>query len=70
MSNLDELKERTVGEAAKSTGWSVSANLEEPGVKLFIWIYAPEYEGQAVPATWGNVLTNFGKWITAEPCKP
>jgi hypothetical protein len=70
MSNLDELKERTVGEAAKSTGWSVSANLDQPGVKLFIWVYAPGYEGQAVSATWGNVLSNFGKWITGEPCTP
>lgn len=69
MHNLDDLKDRTVGEAAQRTGWTEPEKLDEPGQRLFIWVYAPEVESPAVAATWGNVLANFGNWITAEDCE-
>jgi hypothetical protein len=69
MSNLGELAPKTVHDAAQSTGYVVPEKSDDPGLRLFIWVYAPTEEDQAVSATWGNVLANFGKWITAEPCK-
>jgi hypothetical protein len=68
MNNLSDLAERTVGDAAWSTGWTVPEKLDDPGQKLYIWVYAPTEEDQAVAATWGNVLANFGTWITGEAC--
>lgn len=68
MSNFGDLAQRTVGEAARSTGWT-APDKPDSSQKLFVWVYAPTGEYQAVSATWGNVLENFGKWITDEACK-
>jgi hypothetical protein len=69
MSTLGELGSKTVGAAAQSTGYIKPEKADEAGQTLFIWVYAPDEEDQVVRATWGNVLANFGNWITAEPCK-
>lgn len=69
MSNLGELTPRTLGDAAQSTGRKKPDKSDDQGLKIFIWVYAPTTESGAIPATWGNVLANFGKWIIAKPCK-
>jgi hypothetical protein len=56
-------------EAARISGYAVPAKGDEPDIKLFVWVYAPTDAGQAVSATWANVLENFGSWIKDEPCK-
>jgi len=68
MTSLGDVSEKTVQDAAQSSGYTVPPKADAPGLKLFIWVYAPTGEGQATPATWGNVLGNFGTWVTAEPC--
>ena len=68
MSSLGELANKTVAAASNSTGYIQPEKMDEPGQTLFIWVYAPTVEDQAVRATWGNVLANFGSWITKEPC--
>jgi hypothetical protein len=66
MSDLRDLELNTVHRAAQSTGFVRPEGMDKPGLKLFIWVYAPPEEDLAVKATWGNVLDNFGKWITAD----
>lgn len=68
MASLSELANGTVAAASNSTGYVQPEKIDEPGQTLFIWVYAPTVEDQAVRATWGNVLTNFGTWIMKEPC--
>ena len=67
MTSLGEIKDKTLADASKGSGYIVPEKYDAPGIKLFVWIYAPE-DGQAVVATWGNVLANFEEWVTAEPC--
>jgi hypothetical protein len=69
MSNLGELAQRTVDEAARSTGSTVPEKSDDRALMQYIWVYAPTEENQAVPATWSNVLANFGAWTIAEPCQ-
>jgi hypothetical protein len=66
---LGDVAEKTVEEAAQDSGYTVPQNSENPGLKLFIWVYAPLEAEQSVRATWGNVLDHFGSWITDESCK-
>jgi hypothetical protein len=68
MTSLGEIKDKTLADASKASGYIVPEKYDAPGTKLFVWIYAPTEYGQAVVATWGNVLANFEKWVTAEPC--
>jgi hypothetical protein len=68
MTSLGEIKDKTLADASKASGYIVPEKYDAPGTKLFVWIYAPTEDGQAVVATWGNVLANFEKWVTAESC--
>jgi hypothetical protein len=69
MSNLGQLAGLTVAEAARNSGYRGPEKDDDRSLRLLIWVYAPEREDQAVPATWGNVLANFEAWITAKPCE-
>ncbi len=69
MSSLGELSSRTLAIAAQSTGYILPEKVDQPGQTMFIWVYSPSQDDQVVPATWGNVLANFGPWITATACE-
>ncbi|MGA8762941.1 MAG: hypothetical protein WB562_08765, partial [Candidatus Sulfotelmatobacter sp.] len=69
MSNLGELAAQTVDDATRNSGYVTPVKDDDPNLKLLVWIYAPEEETQAVRATWGNVLANFGTWVTDKPCE-
>jgi hypothetical protein len=69
MSDLRELEAKTVHDAAQSTGYNVPKKSDEPGLKIFIWVYVPAEESQVVKATWGNVLANFETWIKDDACQ-
>jgi hypothetical protein len=66
---LGDVADKPLQEAARISGYAVPAKGDEPDIKLFVWVYAPTDAGQAVSATWANVLENFGSWIKDEPCK-
>jgi hypothetical protein len=68
MNNLGEVDEKTIAEAATSSGYTVTGKADEPKVKLFVWVYAPTTHGIVYPATWKNVLMNFSDWVTADAC--
>lgn len=68
MSDLGEVAATTIDSATRNSGYVTPAKNDDPNIRLLIWVYAPEEEAQAVRATWGNVLANFGTWVTAEPC--
>jgi len=68
MMNLGEVAEKTVADAATSSGFAVPARSDESGVKLFVWVYAPTGTGVVYHATWNNVLTKFSDWVTADDC--
>lgn len=68
MTSFNEVKDRTVAEAAYSSGYTVPDQADGPGVRLFVWVYAPTEDGQSTPATWGNVLAHFGSWVSASVC--
>jgi len=68
MTSLGEVESRTVTEAAEGSGYTVPEKDDAPGLRLLVWVYAPRDAGQAVAATWGNVLANFGKWATTGAC--
>lgn len=68
MSNLGQVAGLTVDEAVRNSGHRAPEKDDDRSLRLLIWVYAPEEETQAVRATWGNVLANFGTWVTAEPC--
>jgi hypothetical protein len=70
MSNLRELEPDTVHNAAIGTGYVRPPNIDKTGLKMFIWVYAPPEEDQAVKATWGNVLAHFGTWIADHSACP
>lgn len=67
MSNLAEVEAMTLDEASRNSGYVIPAK-EDYKSRLLVWVYAPEQETQAVRATWGNVLANFGAWVTDEAC--
>jgi len=69
MSNLAEVAAMPVDEASRNSGYVVPAK-DDYKSRLLVWVYAPELETQAVRATWGNVLANFGAWVTDEACTP
>jgi len=68
MNALGEVSDKTVEDAAKDSGFIISGKLDEEGVRLFVWVYAPIAGAKVTPATWRAVLTNFPEWITAAPC--
>jgi hypothetical protein len=69
MSPLGELSQKTLGDAAASTGYTVPEKSDEPGLKFVIWLYAPTTQGAVVRATWDSILTNFSTWIADQACR-
>jgi len=71
MSTLAETKTLTLGEAIRRAGAKSFQDSRDPAEKMYIWVYAvpQESRGQAVAASWGNVLKNFAEWIKADSCK-
>jgi hypothetical protein len=71
MSTLTETRNLTLGEAIRRAGAKSFEDSRDPAEKMYIWVYAvpQESRGQAVAASWGNVLKNFGEWIKADSCK-
>jgi hypothetical protein len=70
MSSLGDVKDKTLQEAINSSGLVLPVKADVPGMKVFVWVYAPSFEGEAkvVRATWGAVLDNFTTWIVEESC--
>lgn len=68
MSSLGEVYQKTVTEAARNSGYAVAGKTDEPGVRLFVWVYTPNSDGIVARATWRNVLSHFGEWTKAEMC--
>lgn len=68
MNRLSEDIDKKVADAAMDSGYVLSANSDQPSVKLFVWVYAPTSNAEVTPATWNNVLVNFGRWITDKSC--
>ena len=66
MNKLGFVKDESLGNATKDSGYTVSA--DDSDARLFVWVYVPTQPGQAIRATWENVLTNLTSWINAQPC--
>ncbi len=57
-SNLHDVWDLTVEEAAESSGYRLSTQgSDTPGTKLFVWLYVPTHAHSVRPATWRSVLS-------------
>ena len=57
----------TVEQAARYAGYKLSAN-STGGEKMFIWVFEPASDSEAVPATWSNILANLETWLEQPGC--
>src|SRR5206468_9750375 len=62
VSNLSEVWDLSVEEAARLSGYTVSGG-EAGGDKLFIWVFLPTHPREVVPATWGRVFRGAPQWL-------
>jgi hypothetical protein len=68
-SNLAEVWDHTLQDAARLSGYPVSTTASDADT-FFIWIFVPVHPDDVVPATWGQVLNNLPKWMKDAPQKP
>jgi hypothetical protein len=61
-SNLAEVWDLTLEEAARQSGYNIAGSTRE-GERFFIWVFAPAHADEAVPATWGEVLEGIPRWL-------
>lgn len=68
MNSLADVKDETLRQAAEDSGYTEAP--EDPNTRLYVWVYVPQQKGQAVRATWSNVLQNLTAWIQGPACVP
>ena len=66
MNSLRDVKDETLRTAAADSGYTTSP--DDRDVRLYIWVYVPSQETEAIRATWENVLTNVTTWIQDPSC--
>ena len=67
-SNLAEVWDLTLEEAALQSGYNVAGDPKE-GELFFMWVYVPDYPSEVVPATWGEVFKRIPEWLSGKDGK-
>lgn len=58
--NLADVSNMTLAEAAKASGYGTEG--ARPEDRLYIWVFVTTSSGDAIPATWQNILRNLHAW--------
>ena len=64
-SNLAEVWDLTLEEAARQSGYNIAGPSREEE-RFFIWVFAPRHYDEVVPATWGEVFEWIPHWLDSK----